>query len=135
MDPGTIALAVATLLATKAAEGAAAEAGKTSWGGLTRLVNSVRSRFSNDREVMAALDRLDANPESQVRAREVAKLLRPRLEANSGLAAELENLVEQAKGDSQLITFITQVQDDARVGQLTNIGSVQSLYLQPPSVN
>ncbi len=82
MDPATIALTVARLLATKAAEAAAGEAGKGAWAALTRLAETVRLRFRGDPEVTETLDRLEARPTSQGRTQELAEVLHPHLAAD-----------------------------------------------------
>jgi hypothetical protein len=70
------------------------------------------------------LERLEAKPDSQARTAELAEVLQPRLEADPPLAAELTRLVEQAKAEPQTASFVTTVQDNARVGKLTNIGQI-----------
>jgi hypothetical protein len=70
------------------------------------------------------LDRLEAKPESQARTTELAEVLQPRLEADPQLVAELTRLVEQAKAQPQTSSFVTTVQDNARVGKLTNISQI-----------
>jgi hypothetical protein len=124
MDPATIALTVAGLLATKAAEAAADQAGKGAWGALTRLAEAVRARFGGDPEVTQTLDRLDAKPTSQVPTQELAEVLQPRLAADPEYTAELARLVDQAKTDPRVGTLVTLIQGNAQVGKVTTIGSV-----------
>jgi hypothetical protein len=124
MDPATLALTAAALVAKKALETVSSEAGKTGWQALGRIAHTIRGWFAGDREATETLDRLEAKPESQARAAELAEVLTPRLEADSRLVAELTRLVEEAKDDPQTASFVTTVQDNARVGRITNIGQI-----------
>jgi hypothetical protein len=55
--------------------------------------------------------------------RRARRVLQPRLQADPQLTAEPTRLVE-AKAQPQAAAFVTTVQDNARVGKLTNIGQV-----------
>jgi hypothetical protein len=124
MDPATLALTAAGLLATKALEAAGGKAGEAGWAALGRIREAIWSKFRGDSEVTETLDRLEAKPDSQARTAEVAEVLQPRLEADPQLVAELTRLVEAAKAEPQTAAFVTTVQDNARVGKLTNIGQI-----------
>jgi hypothetical protein len=125
MDPATIALTAAGLLATKALEAAGGKVGEGAWAALGRIADAIRRRFGGDPEVTEALDRLDTKPTSEARTAEVAEVLGDRLQAAPDFAEELARLVEEAKAASpQMASFVTTVQDNAQVGQLTNIGQV-----------
>jgi hypothetical protein len=124
MDPGTIALAVASLLATRAAEAAAGEAGKGAWTAVMRVADTVRSKFAGDRDATEALDRLEAKPSSHGRAQELAEIIEARLEADPEFASDLARLIEEAKGNPRLSPIVTVIQGNAQVGKVTTIGSV-----------
>jgi hypothetical protein len=124
MDPATLALTAAGLIAKKALEAASGEAGKTGWQALGRIAQTIRGWFAGDYEATETLDRLEAKPESQARAAELAEVLTPRLETDPRLVAELTRLVDEAKADPQTASFVTTIQDNARVGRITNIGQV-----------
>jgi hypothetical protein len=124
MDPATIALTVAGLVAKKALEAAGGKAGEGAWATLGSLAETIRSRFRGDKEAIEALERLEGQPRSQARTVELAEVLQPRLEADPQLVAELTRLVEQAKAEPQTAAFVTTVQDNAQVGKVTNIGQV-----------
>ncbi len=109
MDPATLALTAAGLVAKKALEAASGEAGKTAWQALGRIAQTIRGWFADDQEGTETLDRLEAKPESQARAAELAEVLTPRLEAEPRLVAELTRLVDQAKADPQTASFVTTV--------------------------
>ena len=124
MDPATLALTAAALVAKQALEAASGEAGKTAWHALGRIAKAIRGWFASDREATETLDRLEAKPESQARTAELAEVLTPRLEADPRLVAELTRLVDQAKADPQTASFVTTVQDNARVGRIISIGQI-----------
>jgi len=124
MDPATLALTAAGLLAKKALEAAGGKAGEGAWATLGRFAETIRAKFRGDPEATETLDRLEAKPESQARTAELAEILQPWLEADPQLVAELTRLVEQAKAQPQTAAFVTTVQDNAQVGKLTNIGQV-----------
>jgi hypothetical protein len=124
MDPATLALTAAGLIAKKALEAASGEAGKSGWQALSRIAQTIRSWLAGDQEAIETLDRLEAKPESRARTAELAEVLQPRLEADPQLVAELTRLVDQAKADPQTASFVTTVQDNASVGKLTNIGQI-----------
>lgn len=128
MDPATLALTAAGLLAKKALEAAADKAGDKAgagaWATLGRITETIRSKFRGDPEATETLDRLEAKPDSKARTAELAEVLQPRLAADAGFAGELARLVEEAKAEPQIASFVTTVQDNARVDRLTNIGQV-----------
>jgi len=124
MDPATLALTAAGLIAKKALEAASGEAGKTTWQVLGRIAQTIRGWFAGDHEATETLDRLEAKPESPARTAELAEVLTPRLKANPQLVAELTRLVEEAKADPQTASFVTTVQDNARVGRIFNIAQI-----------
>jgi hypothetical protein len=124
MDPATLALTAAGLVAKQALEVVGGKAGEGAWAGLRRLAETIRGRFAGDHEVTETLDRLEAKPDSPARSAELAEVLESRLDADPALVAELTRLVEQVKADPQTASFVTTVQDNAQVGKLTNIGQV-----------
>jgi hypothetical protein len=97
MDPATLALTAAGLLAKKALEAAGGKAGEGAWAVLGRIREAIWSKFRGDQEVTETLERLEAKPESQARTAELAEILQPRLEADPQLVAQLTRLVEEAK--------------------------------------
>jgi hypothetical protein len=124
MDPATLAFTAAALVAKKALEAAGGEAGETAWQALGRITQTIRGWFAGDQEATETLDRLEAKPQSQARTAELAEVLTPRLEADPRLVAELTRLVDEAKADPQTASFVTTVQDNARVGGIANIGQI-----------
>ncbi|MFC0431264.1 hypothetical protein [Kutzneria buriramensis] len=99
VDPVTISVAVALLLARKIAEGAASEAGKKAWAGLSGLV---RGRFSSDKEATRALDAVEASPTSEAAVQALAEHLHQHA-ADPGFATALKPWVEQVSGGATAI--------------------------------
>lgn len=97
MDPVTLAAGAATLLATKAAEDFAGDAGSAAWRALRRLAGAIRERFAGDDEVQGALDSLEKKPDSDARERVVAEVLEDRVRNDPAFAAELDELVRDAQ--------------------------------------
>jgi hypothetical protein len=124
MNPATLALTAAGLVAKKALKAAAGKAGADAWAVLGPIREAIWSKFRGGPEATDTLERLEAKPKSQARTAELAEVLQPRLEADPQLAAELTRLVEEAKAQPQAATFVTTVQGNAQVGKLTNIGQV-----------
>jgi hypothetical protein len=62
MDPATLALTAAGLVAKKALEAASGEADTTAWQGLGRIAQTIRGWFAGDHEATETLDRLEARP-------------------------------------------------------------------------
>jgi hypothetical protein len=124
MDPATLALTAAGLVAKHALEAAGGKAGEGACAIVGRIREAIWSRFRGDPDATEALERLITKPDSQARTIELAEVLRPCLEADPSLVVELTRLVEEAKAEPQTAAFVTAVQGNARVGKLTNIAQV-----------
>lgn len=122
MDP--IAITAATLVAKWAAEGMVKEAAKSAWEGLKKIYDAVRVKFTGDKESSEVLQRLEQKPASEARTHELAEVLDERLKADPAFAKELRHLVEEAGARPATSSFVTQVMDNARVGKITNIGTI-----------
>ena len=127
MEPVSIAIAAATLIATKAAEGAGNALGEAVRSGLSAIYDAVRRRFADDPAVGESIDRLEERPDSKARAAELAENLEARLRQDPAFAAELERLINDLPDDEQSAnpSFVTIIKDNANVGKLTNIGVVR----------
>ncbi|MFC7528268.1 hypothetical protein [Actinoplanes sp. GCM10030250] len=126
MDPATLAIAAATLIATKAAEGTGSALSDAMRDGLTRLHQAVRARFSGDTDVTESIRRVEAEPESKALTAELARALRTRLATDPETAAQLEKLVNDIpQGGGAGPSFVTTVKDNAEVGKIANIGEVK----------
>ena len=124
MDASVVAVAAASLLATRVGEGFAGEAGKSAWDAAKRLSALVRSKFAGDLEATAAFEDLQAGPPDQARSRAVAGALRDHAERDEVFRAELEALVIAAEQDRSTATALTQIFGNARVGKVATISDL-----------
>ncbi len=129
MDPVTVGLMVASLVAKEALEAAADSAGKAGWDLLGRLSSRVRSWFTDegDEEALSALDAVVENPESKGHALVLAEALQARLPDKPNIALELQRLLEEVESstDEKMRAFAVNVRESARVGELAVVsGSV-----------
>jgi hypothetical protein len=124
MDGSVVAVAAASLLATKLGEGFAGEAGKSAWGGMKHLCDLVQHKFAGDPEAAAALDSLEAGPADEAHIRAVADALRKSADRDDGFRGELEVLLAAAAQDQSTVKVITQIFGDARVGKMATFGDV-----------
>ena len=127
MEPVSIAVAVATLLAKRAAEGVGTALGDAVRSGIAQIYEAVRAKFAGDVELDSSIERLEAKPESPARAAELAENLEARLARDPDFAADLEKLINGIPDDDKDggASFIATVKDNARVGKITNIGEVR----------
>jgi hypothetical protein len=144
MEPVTLALTIAGLIAKaaehfgdglwdkfseKAADTAGQEAGDAGFRVLGRIAARVRGWFADrdDTEGATALDTVAAAPDSTRAVERLAALLEQRLRQDQGFSADLAALVAEAQhagGDVQ--QFSVTIMDNARVGKITQIGSVDT---------
>ena len=125
MDGSVVAVAAASLLATKLGEGFAGEAGKSAWDAAKRLFGLVQSKFEDDPEATAALEGLQAEPPDQSHIRAVAEALQNHAERDRAFRAELETLVVEAEQARSTAKALTQISGNARVGKVATIGDVR----------
>lgn len=123
IDPVTAA-AVA-LLASRALESVAAEAGTSAWHGMGRLATLVRNAVAGDSRGESAVKRIETDPNDQEAVRTLAKVLDVHILDDPSLRDELASLVADAKGHPALGQMLTQVYGNARVDKVTQIGIAQ----------
>jgi hypothetical protein len=126
MDLSAISLAAATLLASKAGEGLAAEAGKSVWGGMQRLYDLVRERFHRNAESEQALKRLEAAPYDQVRIRAVAAAMQAQAQVDADFRQQLVALVGEAQNHRATQVTVAQAFDQAKQANVAgdNFGTI-----------
>jgi hypothetical protein len=134
IDP--VSMAAASLLAMKALESAATEAGKTSWKGLERLAGVVKEKFrQSDQEGQAALTMVETRPNDKARVELLAQVLHDRAAGDSRFASVLNDIVNEARMEGIMQLNVKEAglvagRDVKQVGH-TNIGRDQINY--PPS--
>ncbi|MGF6886548.1 putative Ser/Thr protein kinase [Nocardia sp. GAS34] len=113
MDPVSLGIAAAALVASKFGEQVAKDAGDTAWHAVERLRKLVADKFRHDPEAVSAITASaeSATPEAQAAA---AQRIAEAARADSGFAAEVDVLVSAAQKDRSAEIFIAQAFDDAR---------------------
>jgi len=124
MDPNVVAVAAASLLATKLGEGFAGEASKSAWDAAKKLSGLIRSKFAGDSEATTALEDLQAGPLDQARVRAVAATLQAHTEGDEAFRVELETLVAAIEQDQSRAKVVTEIFGNARVVKVATIGDV-----------
>jgi hypothetical protein len=135
MDPisiGTAAVAILapylTSLAAKVGESVtenlAKKAGSGAGGAVETLYQTIRQKFTADRDTNAerSLKSLETEPDSKVSQTAVAAVLDEKAQADPAFAKELADLVQQARQDPKVAKFLTNVYGNAQVNKLVNIG-------------
>jgi hypothetical protein len=125
MDPGSLGLMVAGLVAKKALEKVAERAGGAGWEALGRVSQRVRAWFAErgDAEGLRALDVVEAAPDSPRAQEALAGEVARAAKEEPHVAEELVGLVREVEraGDARLISFVNQVRDNARVGRIVQV--------------
>jgi hypothetical protein len=119
MDVEAVASGVAALLATKAADAAAGEAGRSLW---VSLLAVVRRRFAGDHHATAAVQQLVAEPTVDLQDA-VAELLEEHAGRDQSFARELGSLLEAARSLPEGGHVAVNVSGNARIGNLPAIGT------------
>ncbi|MGH8932901.1 MAG: hypothetical protein ACRDZO_20330 [Egibacteraceae bacterium] len=125
MDPVTLGLTIAALVAKKALEQVGEQAGDAGWGLLTSVSERMRGWFvrRGDEAGVRALDVVEAAPDSsramEALAGAVTDAAREDAEEAGGLA-ELVGQVERA-GAPAVTNFVNQVRDQAQVGRIIQV--------------
>jgi hypothetical protein len=118
VDP--IALAAAALLVGKAVEGFAGEAGKRSWEKLEHLASRIRRRLQADDATARALVHAEAQPEDRASLEHLAKVLQLKAAQDPDLRQEMHDLVEGARQNPAVATFMMNLYDESKVGTIIN---------------
>jgi len=123
----TLALAAATLFATRAADEAGSQAGKALSAATGRLVAWVRGKGHQDVETGAALTMVQAAPADQARIDLLAQVLAARAAADPAFAGELRELVGAAQqaGDVRLTIGGAHVHGNVSGGTVTQVAGNQ----------
>lgn len=114
MDPVTIGLATAALLASKFGEGFAEGAGDRAWNVIAKLRAIVSRKLAGDKAGEAALAQLEAGPPEAVHIRQLAELLEPKLTDDPDFAVQLAALVAQAQEDPATSALIATATGQAK---------------------
>ncbi|MEV0298335.1 hypothetical protein [Nocardia sp. NPDC050710] len=113
VDPVSIGIAVAALLASKFGEGLAQEASGSAWAATRRIRELLAGRFRGDEDGETAIANLQENPTSDLQAN-VAARVAAAATADSAFGAELARLVMSARRDPGVDNFVAQAFDHAK---------------------
>lgn len=113
MDPVSLGIAAAALLASKFGEGLAQNAGTTSWQAVTRLREVIAKKLGRGPQAPAALAVLDEHStrHDQLAA---AELVTEAVRSDSDFAREVKRLVATARQDQAIEAFVANAYDEAR---------------------
>lgn len=125
MDPATLALAAAMLVAKKALESAGDHAGQAGWGVLSRVSNRLRSWFTaaGDTDALTALEVVEAAPDSRHAITRLADRIEQQARTDPDGTDELRALIEDLDADAgpPVVNFMNRVRDEASVGRIIQI--------------
>lgn len=113
MDPVSVGVAAAVLLASKFGEGFAQDAGASSWDAVNRLRQAIAQKFRGDSETERAVVALEASPIAENRS-EVATRITAAVRTDPIFATEVGRLVAAAQADPNVNSFVAQAFDEAR---------------------
>jgi hypothetical protein len=113
MEPISLGIAAAALLASKFGEGFAKDAGESAWDAVKRLKAAIFARFQADSDAQRAVAALVETPTPETQS-EVAERITAAARADSGFAAELARLVSLARKDKTVDGFVATAFDNAK---------------------
>ncbi|MDQ7802690.1 hypothetical protein Q5425_03040 [Amycolatopsis sp. A133] len=114
MDPVTLGLAAAALLASKFGEGFAKDAGSAAWNGVTRLRDAVAAKFKGKPDDETALQQALADPHDVELRDSLAKRITAAATDDDGFRTSLVELVGQVRRDPDAQTVIAQATGQAK---------------------
>ncbi|WP_216893202.1 hypothetical protein [Nocardia alni] len=113
VDPVTLGVAAAALLASKFGEGFAKDAGSSSWRAIGRLREVIAVKLGHRVEDPAALGTSAENPTPESQAA-VAELVTSAARSDPDFAREVELLVVTARRDRAIEAFVANAYDNAK---------------------
>jgi uncharacterized protein (UPF0210 family) len=113
VDPISLGVAAAALLASKFGEGLAKDAGSSSWHAITRLGELITEKFGHNSETPSALAELERDPSPENQAA-VAEVIDAAALSDPGFAGALRQLVTAARVDQKVDTIIANAYDNAK---------------------
>lgn len=114
MDPVTLGLAAAALLASKFGEGFAKDAGSAAWNGVKRLRDAVAGKFKGKPDDENALQLALADPQDAGLRDSLAERITAAAGHDDAFRALLTELVGQARRDPVAQNLIAQATDHAK---------------------
>lgn len=125
MDPATLGLVAAGLVAKKGLEAAGGKAGESAWGMLGRVADRVRNWFGDrdDTDGLRALELVEAAPDSQRSVEALAARITRAARSDPDSATDLALLIDAIKANArpEVATFVTNIHAGARVGRIIQV--------------
>ncbi|MEU0504471.1 hypothetical protein [Nocardia sp. NPDC005998] len=113
MEPVSLGLAAAALLASKFGEDMAKNAGDSAWAAVTKLAEMVTAKFRHDPQTRSAITALVDDSASDSRA-VVADRIESAARLDPEFARAIGELVTTARRDPGLDLFVAHAYDDAK---------------------
>ncbi|WP_378730694.1 hypothetical protein [Nocardia brasiliensis] len=113
MDPVSLGIAAAALLASKFGEEVAQNAASNTWSAVKRLREAIAAKLSGDSEINTDVTAFIDNSTPEART-VIAERVAAAARSDPGFANEVERLVAAARRDRQVDMFVAQAYDDAR---------------------
>jgi hypothetical protein len=113
VDPVTVGVAAAVLLASKFGEGFAKDAGGSAWNATKRLREVVVAKFKGDPEAETAVATLATAPTEEATAT-VARMIAAAMQADANFGSEVEQLVAHAGEVKGGESFVAQAFEHAK---------------------
>mgnify|MGYP003687775415 CR=1 FL=1 len=113
MDPISIGVAAAVLLASKFGEGLATDAGTSAWQSTKRLYELVTTKFKGDHAAESAVAMLTTTPTEDSVAM-VADLITTAIQADRNFGSEVEGLVSRTNKAKSRESFYAQAFEHAK---------------------
>lgn len=114
MDPVTLGLAAAALLASKFGEGFAKDAGSAAWNGVKRLRDAVAAKFKGQQDAETTLERALADPRDTGLRDALAERITAAAAEDAQFRALLAEIVGQARREPGSQTVIAQATEHAK---------------------
>ncbi|MFG1792998.1 hypothetical protein [Nocardia sp. NPDC049149] len=113
VEPVTVGIAAAALLATKFGEEFAQRAGEGAWNAVQRLRSVIAAKFHGDNDTERAVAALEQTPTEQTRAL-VAARITAAAQQDPVFGNEIRRLVEVARQDEAVSGFVAKAFDHAK---------------------
>ena len=122
MDPATLGLVAAGLVAKKGLEAAGDEAGESAWGLLGRVADRVRNWFGDrdDADGLRALELVEKAPDSDLSVKALADHITRAAKVDPDSATDLALLLHAIKSQArpEVAAYVNNVFAGARVGRI-----------------
>ncbi|MFI1912861.1 hypothetical protein [Nocardia sp. NPDC020380] len=113
MEPVSLGIAAAALLASKFGEGFAEDVGQSAWNAIKRLGEVVAARLRSEPAAQAAVATMITAPTPENKMA-VAAQITAAARSDASFAAQIDQLVSEARREQVVDTFVAQAFDSAK---------------------